>query len=97
MLYATDKGTEAGRAQVLHLQSIHTGSGVATPIMTDELNYCQNKSHYNYYEYEKSFLHRSDTQETRDCLEEQFRLRKIGRYAVPVNSAASGEDNGHKM
>jgi len=65
--------------------------------MTGELNYCQNESHYNYYEDEKKFLHRSDTQETKDCLEEQFKLRKIGRYAVPVNLAASGGDDDHKM
>jgi hypothetical protein len=58
-----------------------TSLGVITNIMPDELNYCQIKSHYNFDENSRRFLHRGDTQETKDCLEEQFRLRKIGRYA----------------
>jgi hypothetical protein len=58
-----------------------TSSGVVTHIMPDELNYCQIKSHYNFDEDTGRFLHRADTQETKDCLEEQFKLRKIGRYA----------------
>lgn len=96
MLYVSDDRARAGRVQVLHLERVHNGSGVATPIMTGELNYCQDESHYNYYEDEKKFLHRSDTQETKECLEEQFKLRKIGRYGVPVDLASGGDDD-HKM
>ncbi len=65
--------------------------------MNGELNYCQDESHYNYYEDEKRLFHRSDTQETKDCLEEQFKLKKIGRYGVPVSLAASVGDNDHKV